>query len=145
MSTSLEVTIETYDGPAAVLTGELRDLYAAVYAEPPYRDGPAELAEFAAEWPGLVARDGFRLALAILPRAGAAPDRLAGFALGHTVGPDSGWWPAGHLAGGAGYRLVGPAPHRPPYRVMCLDRDTLHSGPPPAGLRPDPDARIMDP
>jgi hypothetical protein len=31
------------------LTDDLRALYAAVYAEPPYRDGPAELAEFVAE------------------------------------------------------------------------------------------------
>jgi ribosomal protein S18 acetylase RimI-like enzyme len=84
------VGIETCDGLAAALTGEVRAVYAAVYAEPPYRDGPADVAEFAAEWPGLVAQPGFRLVLA---RAGTG--EVVGLALGHQVPPASGWW-AGH-------------------------------------------------
>jgi ribosomal protein S18 acetylase RimI-like enzyme len=91
-----EVRIETYEGPAAALTDELRALYAAVYAEPPYRDGPGEVAEFAAEWPGLLTQPGFRLALA---RTGTG--QLVGFALGHAVDPASGWW--------AGIRPAPPA------------------------------------
>lgn len=87
MTTSVDARVETYDGPTAALTAELRDLYGAAYAEPPYRDGPTEVAEFVAEWPELVARPGFRLAVA---RTGAGG--LGAFALGHEVGPD-GWWP----------------------------------------------------
>jgi ribosomal protein S18 acetylase RimI-like enzyme len=84
-----EVRVETYDGPAAILTEELQALYGAVYAEPPYRDDPADVAEFVAEWPELVARPGFRLVLA--RASGAGP---VGFALGYPVGRDSDWWPA---------------------------------------------------
>lgn len=88
MSGDVEVRVETYEGWAAVLTEGLRTLYAAVYAEPPYRDGPTDLAEFAAEWPALLACPGFRLVVA--GTAGAP----VGFALGHVVDPGSGWWPA---------------------------------------------------
>jgi ribosomal protein S18 acetylase RimI-like enzyme len=88
MGNSIDARIETYDGSTASLTTELCELYGAVYAEPPYCDGPADLAEFVSEWPELVARPGFRLAVA---RTGAGD--LAGFALGHVVGPDGGWWP----------------------------------------------------
>jgi ribosomal protein S18 acetylase RimI-like enzyme len=93
MRDSIGVTVETHDGSTASLTTELRDLYGAVYAEPPYRDGPAEIAEFAAEWPELVARPGFRLAVARV-----AAGNLAGFALGHVVDPDGGWWPDNPIA-----------------------------------------------
>jgi ribosomal protein S18 acetylase RimI-like enzyme len=102
------VGIETYDGLAATLTSEVRAVYAAVYAEAPYRDGPADVAEFAAEWPGLVAQPGFRLVLA---RTGAAG--VVGFALGHLVEPASGWWaridPAPAAADTAGDVGVGDA------------------------------------
>jgi len=81
-----EVRVETYDGPAVTLTDDLRALYAAVYAEPPYRDGPADVAEFVAEWPELLNQPGFRLVVA------RTADQLVGFAVGHMVGPASGWW-----------------------------------------------------
>lgn len=81
-----EVRVETYDGPAATLTEELRALYAAVYAEAPYRDGPAEVAEFVAEWPGLLNQPGFRLVVA------RTAGRLVGFAVGYVVEWASGWW-----------------------------------------------------
>jgi hypothetical protein len=66
------------------LTDDLRALYAAVYAAPPYRDGPAELAEFVAEWRELLNQPGFRLVVA--PTAG----QLVGF--GYVVESASGWW-----------------------------------------------------
>lgn len=81
------VGIDTYDGSAALLTEELQTLYAAAYAGPPYYDGPDDVAEFVSEWPALMKRPGFRLALARLP-----DDRLVGFALGHIVDPGSGIW-----------------------------------------------------
>jgi ribosomal protein S18 acetylase RimI-like enzyme len=81
-----EVRVETYDGPAATPTDELRALYAAVYAEPPYRDGPAEVAEFVAEWSDLLHQPGFRLVVA------RTAGQLVGFGLGHMVDSASGWW-----------------------------------------------------
>src|SRR5215207_95493 len=81
-----EVRVETYDGPAATLTDDLRALYGAVYAEPPYRDGPAEVAEFVAEWPELLNQPGFRLVVA------RTAGQLVGFAVGHRVDRASGWW-----------------------------------------------------
>jgi ribosomal protein S18 acetylase RimI-like enzyme len=81
-----EVRVETCEGPAATLSGELRALYAAVYAEPPYRDGPAEVAELVAEWPDLLNQPGFRLVVA------RTAGQLVGFACGHMVDSASGWW-----------------------------------------------------
>lgn len=81
-----EVRVETYDGPALMLTDDLRDLYAAVYAEPPYRDGCADVAEFVAEWPELVNQPGFRLVVA------RTAGQQVGFALGYVVDRASGWW-----------------------------------------------------
>ena len=47
-----------------------------------------DVAEFVAEWPEMVARPGFRLAVARVSAGDLAGD-LAGFALGHSVDPDS--------------------------------------------------------
>lgn len=82
--------LQTYDGSTAVLTEELRMLYGAVYAGAPYYDGPSDVAEFVREWPELLARPGFRLVLTRVPSG-----QLVGFALGHVVPPDGGWWPVG--------------------------------------------------
>src|SRR4051812_17554304 len=98
-----ELRIEVYDGSAATLTEELRTLYGAVYAGPPYHDGPADLAEFVAEWQELLGRPGFRLAVA---RVVGGAGGLAGFALGHLVEADSGWWPT---TGGCAGRAFGVA------------------------------------
>lgn len=57
-----------------------------MYAEPPYRDGPADVAEFVAEWRELSSQPGFRLVVA--RTAGG----LVGFAVGHLVDQASGWW-----------------------------------------------------
>jgi hypothetical protein len=62
----------------------LIELYAAVYAEPPYREGPDDVAAFAARLPGEVRRPGFRLVVAF------AADRLVGVAYGWPVA--SGDW-----------------------------------------------------
>jgi ribosomal protein S18 acetylase RimI-like enzyme len=87
-----EVRMETHDGPAATLTDDLRALYAVVYAEPPYRDGPADVAEFVAEWRELPDQPGFRLVVA------RTAGQLVGFGLGYVVESASGWWAGLHPA-----------------------------------------------
>ena len=202
-----EVWVETYDGSAASLIDGLRVLYAAVYAEPPYRDGPADVAEFVAEWRELRNQPGFWLVVA------RTAGQLVGFAVGYVAEWASGWWvgigpgwpggdtadpvglsdDGGHsfgiaelgvhpgwrrrglasrlhealLAGRSeprvvlwvradapaaratyarwGYRLIGSVADRPPYQVMCLDRDpaTRAADRGEEGTRPDggpPDA-----
>jgi GNAT superfamily N-acetyltransferase len=66
--------------------GTVRVLYAEVYAEPPYGEGPEDVADFAADWPRRVGQPGFRLVLAGL---GAEP---IGFAFGHQLTPTTRWW-----------------------------------------------------
>ena len=87
-----EVDFETYAGPAA---RDLRDvvcrIYAEVYAEAPYYEGTAEVDAFAKGWERLVAFPGFRLVLA------ARSQEVVGFALGHLLPEDTGWW-AGALS-----------------------------------------------
>ena len=77
---------------ATELTDEFLDLYGAVYAEPPYDDGPDEVAEFAAAWPRIAGEPGFRLVLARDEGA------LVGFTVGYVLRPDCGWWPREHLS-----------------------------------------------
>jgi ribosomal protein S18 acetylase RimI-like enzyme len=108
MRPSDEVRVVTYEGAATALTDDLRALYAAVYAEPPYRDGPAEVAEFIAEWNDLSSQPGFRLVVA------RTDGQLVGFALGHVVDWASGWWaglhpapPGGDAADPGGFDEVG--------------------------------------
>jgi hypothetical protein len=103
-----EIRVETYDPPAMVLTDDLRGLYAAVSAEPPYRDGPADVAEFVAEWAELSNQPGFRLVVA------RTAGQLVGFALGYVVDQASRWWagirpglPAGDTADPVGFYDVG--------------------------------------
>jgi GNAT superfamily N-acetyltransferase len=64
----------------------VRELYAEVYAEPPYFVGPAEVAEFVAGWQQRVAEPGFRLVL------GHWDDRPVGFAFGAQLQAQAGWW-----------------------------------------------------
>ncbi|MGH3930802.1 MAG: hypothetical protein ACRDTF_12575 [Pseudonocardiaceae bacterium] len=64
----------------------IRDLYAEVYAEPPYREGPADVADFAGGWPRRVGHPGFRLVIAWW---GVEP---IGFGFGHQLSMQTGWW-----------------------------------------------------
>lgn len=61
-------------------------VYAEVYAEPPYFEGEAEVADFARAWPGRVAAPGFRLIVA------RSDDRPVGFTFGHELTPNTRWW-----------------------------------------------------
>jgi GNAT superfamily N-acetyltransferase len=64
---------------------QLAELYAAVYAEPPYREGPDDVAAFAARLPEEVQRPGFALVGAF------AGDRLGGVAYGWPL-PSGEWF-----------------------------------------------------
>jgi GNAT superfamily N-acetyltransferase len=63
----------------------LVDLYAVVYAEPPYEEGPDEVAGFAAKLPEESSRPGFTLIVA------EEGDDLVGAAYGWTM-PAGVWW-----------------------------------------------------
>ena len=72
------------DLPAG-LAAALTDLYAVVYAEPPYREGPEQVARFAAGLPDEAARPGFTIATA------EDHSGLVGAAYGWTM-PSGRWW-----------------------------------------------------
>jgi GNAT superfamily N-acetyltransferase len=61
-------------------------IYAEVYSEPPYLEGPAEVDDFARSWPSRVAAPGFRLVTATL--AG----EVVGFSFGHGLTAGTRWW-----------------------------------------------------
>jgi len=83
-----EVTYELYEGPDAA--GQLDvflPAYEEVYADPPYREGPRDVAEFIERYPQQIrTRPGFRLLLA---RDGS---EVVGFAYGYRLPVDTSWW-----------------------------------------------------
>lgn len=66
--------------------GAVRELYAEIYAEAPYGEGPADVADFAADWPRRVTSPNFRLVLA------RRADEIIGFAFGVQLEAGTGWW-----------------------------------------------------
>lgn len=62
------------------------DAYTEVYAEPPYSEGPTEVEQFAATFPGRMAAPGFRVALA------SDEGRVVGFTFGHLLREGTQWW-----------------------------------------------------
>ncbi|MFF3678345.1 GNAT family N-acetyltransferase [Streptomyces sp. NPDC002120] len=68
--------------------GALARVYREVYAEPPYREGPRDVAAFRVRAGRQAERYGFRLVLA---RDG---DELVGFSYGYRLPADTGWWKA---------------------------------------------------
>ena len=87
-------------GPAAAPVGtDLLRLYAEVYAEPPYLEGPEQVARFSRQLPGLWTARGFELVRATTPAG-----ELVGVAYGFTMSAgewfsDSSPAPADILAG----------------------------------------------
>ncbi|MGS2615122.1 GNAT family N-acetyltransferase [Micromonospora sp. LZ34] len=82
----MAATYTLHDGDsAAPLFAALVDLYAVVYAEPPYEEGPEQVARFAEGLPGEAARPGFTLVSA------QDGDTLIGAAYGWTM-PAGTWW-----------------------------------------------------
>ena len=64
----------------------VRDLYAEIYAEPPYNEGPAEVEDFASGWPRTIDQHNFRLVIA---RRESEP---IGFAFGVQLRARTKWW-----------------------------------------------------
>lgn len=73
-------------GTAAAQGGAIRNLYAEIYAEPPYHEGPAEVEDFASAWPRTINQRNFRLVIA---RRAAEP---IGFAFGFSLQAQTTWW-----------------------------------------------------
>jgi GNAT superfamily N-acetyltransferase len=81
------VRIESVEGnDAGRWLGAVRDIYAAVFAEPPYGEGPAEVARFIEGFPNDAARAGFGLVIALLQQ------QPVGFAFGYTMTADMPVW-----------------------------------------------------
>ncbi|MBM0237140.1 GNAT family N-acetyltransferase [Micromonospora sp. ATA32] len=81
----MAVTYMLHDGSSVVpLIGALAELYATVYAEPPYNEGPEQVARFREGLPGEAARPEFTLVT-------ADDGLLVGAAYGWTM-PAGTWW-----------------------------------------------------
>lgn len=81
------MSVQVVDGQrAAPLLGLIQPVYAEVFAELPYEEGPDDVAAFAAGWEGHTAQPGFRLALA------TEGGHAVGFAFGHPLTPSSRFW-----------------------------------------------------
>jgi GNAT superfamily N-acetyltransferase len=82
----MTVTYRLLDRSAALSHHRaITELYAVVYAEEPYSEGPEQVAEFAARFPAETRRPGFALAAAL------TGDALVGAAYGWTMAAGA-WW-----------------------------------------------------
>lgn len=67
------------------------ELYAEIYAEPPYDEGPADVADFTSGWSQRIKQPNFRLVVA------RRDDEPIGFAFGYQLAARTKWW-SGALA-----------------------------------------------
>ncbi|WP_086564102.1 GNAT family N-acetyltransferase [Streptomyces africanus] len=82
-----EVMYERYEGPGgSSRLGAFLPAYEEVYAEPPYCEGPRDVAEFIGHFQVHVQRRGFRIVLAL------DGDDVIGFTYGYCLAPDTRWW-----------------------------------------------------
>lgn len=85
----MDMAYDVLDGQGARRFADvLRDLYAEVYAEPPYLEGPKHVAQFARWYADELDKPGFTLAVA------HRGDELAGAAYGFTLPPGEWMEPA---------------------------------------------------
>ncbi|WP_338020719.1 GNAT family N-acetyltransferase [Streptomyces sp. TR1341] len=87
MTPTKELTYERFEGEEAA--GQLDTFIAAyeeVYEEPPYSEGPSDVAEFISHYQVHAQRAGMRL---IIARDG---DEVVGFTYGYLLPADSSWW-----------------------------------------------------
>jgi GNAT superfamily N-acetyltransferase len=71
---------------AAELLDEILPAYEEVYAEPPYCEGPRDVAALIERFQRQAKRPGFRVAVARVDR------ELVGFTFGYRLPPDTAWW-----------------------------------------------------
>lgn len=108
---------------AGPLSTELEDLYAEVYAEPPYEEGPEHVAQFQRWFRDHLQQPGFQLARVV------DGDRLVGAVYGHTM-PAGEWMqpqadePPAHLLG-VPKLTIGEWMVRRPYRGQGVGRRLL--------------------
>ncbi len=96
------LTYTTTDAVGArQLTDDVSNLYAAVYAEPPYNEGPEHIQQFRRWWSNHLRQPGFALVYA------ADAGRVAGVAYGHTM-PGGEW--------------IEPGADEPPARLRAADK-----------------------
>jgi ribosomal protein S18 acetylase RimI-like enzyme len=82
-----DLTLTVYRrGTALEELGSIGPLYAGAYAEAPYYESPADVAEFGNGWPSRVEQPSFRLVVA---RLDGEP---VGFSFGHQLTPTTRWW-----------------------------------------------------
>ena len=82
-----DVTFTVYrQGTALAQLENIEPVYAEAYIEPPYNEGPDDVAEFGKGWPSRVAQPCFRLVVA---RQGTD---VIGFTFGHQLAPSTQWW-----------------------------------------------------
>jgi GNAT superfamily N-acetyltransferase len=81
------VTLHSYSGPqAAAQLDAILPVYEQVYAEPPYFEGPQDVAVFLDHFDQQTTRPGFRL---ITAETGGA---VIGLAFGYLLPPETQWW-----------------------------------------------------
>ncbi|GAA4631866.1 hypothetical protein GCM10023196_062930 [Actinoallomurus vinaceus] len=82
-----DVVVRTHDGKVAeALIEQIVSLYAAVFAEPPYEEGPEDVDDFRELLAIELPQPGFRLVTA------AADTELVGFAYGYSLRAATQWW-----------------------------------------------------
>lgn len=87
------LSLERRDGSEAVgLLDEILPAYEEVYAEPPYNEGPRDIAEFIERFQRQAERPGFRVVVA---RSGGSP---VGFSFGYRLPADTRWWAGAALS-----------------------------------------------
>lgn len=83
-----EVTVHVHEGDeAAEQLDAILPVYEEVYAEPPYLEGPRDIAEFLERFARQTRRPGFRMAIA---RDNSRTP--VGFTFGYRLPPDAVWW-----------------------------------------------------
>lgn len=89
-SSSLDVdrlTLTIYGADTSVdMLSSVAHLYAEIYAEPPYDEGPTDVADFTSSWSQRIGQRNFRLVVA---RRAAEP---IGFAFGYQLSTRTAWW-----------------------------------------------------
>lgn len=74
------------DSAPADLLDEFLPAYEEVYVEPPYCEGPRDVAEFIERFQRQAQRPGFRMAIAY------DGETVVGFSFGYYLPPDTQWW-----------------------------------------------------